>query len=132
MKHVFQVMLVGALIAGISGVAGAQNLTGRGRVMTPASSIERVGDAGVRAHTHLRIFEPETGRPFAGPPFTGYGYETPASIACIYGWSRKNLVAIPTPSKRIPLAATGRLPSSTPTITQPHSRISRRSRRSSD
>ncbi len=85
MKHVFQVMLVGALIAGISGVAGAQNLTGRGRVMTPASSIERVGDAGVRAHTHLRIFEPETGRPFAGPPFTGYGYETPASIACIYG-----------------------------------------------
>ena len=56
----------------------------RGRVMSPASSIAHPGDRGVRAHTHLQVFMPEDALPFAGPPFAGLGFETPASLACVY------------------------------------------------
>src|SRR5262249_16416758 len=57
----------------------------RGRVMSPASSIAHSGDKGVRAHTHLQVFVPEeTITPSAGPPFSGLGFETPASLACVY------------------------------------------------
>lgn len=54
-------------------------------VVVPKSSLEKPGDIGVRAHTNIKLFVPDTGKPEAGPPFAGYGYETPASIACIYG-----------------------------------------------
>ncbi|HVO57510.1 MAG TPA: S53 family peptidase [Dongiaceae bacterium] len=64
----------------------------------PASSVEKPADLGVNAHTHLKVLMPEGGK-FAGaaqpqelPPFLGYFYETPASIACIY-----NLVSRPRP-----------------------------------
>ena len=60
----------------------------RGHVVVPASSIAKAGDAGKRAHTNVRIFVPDGGfknaNPFAGPPFSGYGFETPASIGCLY------------------------------------------------
>ena len=63
----------------------AQPRLPHGRVMTPASSIARANDKGVRAHTHLQIFVPEEAvTPFAGPPFAGFGFETPASLACVY------------------------------------------------
>src|SRR6476661_1717033 len=65
--------------------ATAQSRLPHGRVMTPASSIARASDKGVRAHTHLQIFVPEEAvTPFAGPPFAGFGFETPASLACVY------------------------------------------------
>jgi len=65
--------------------AVAQSRAPRGRVMAPGSSIARAGDAGVRAHTHLQVFVPEqTVTPFAGPPSAGLGFETPASLACVY------------------------------------------------
>ena len=56
-------------------------------VNTPASSIPNPEDAGQRAHTNLKILgSAMSGAPqTAGPPFPGYFYETPASIACIYG-----------------------------------------------
>jgi subtilase family serine protease len=43
--------------------------------------------AGVQAHTHLQMLAAKfTGTPnVSGPPFPGLFYETPASIACIYG-----------------------------------------------
>jgi subtilase family serine protease len=43
--------------------------------------------AGVQAHTHLQMLAAKfTGTPSnIGPPFPGLFYETPASIACIYG-----------------------------------------------
>jgi subtilase family serine protease len=50
-----------------------------------------LGDAGVRAHTNFRLlqpnhpFSPAAIRPNSGPPYPGYLYETPASIACVYG-----------------------------------------------
>jgi kumamolisin len=59
----------------------------RGRVVVPDSSIERAGDVGKRFHTNIRIFVPTDGfvtPQVVGPPFAGYFFETPASIACVY------------------------------------------------
>jgi kumamolisin len=62
-----------------------QSKSPRGRVMAPGSSIAHPGDTGVRARTHLQVFVPEQAvTPFAGPPFAGLGFETPASLACVY------------------------------------------------
>jgi len=71
-------------LAGQNAPAAAQNKSWRGRVMSPASSIVRPGDKGVRAHTHLQVFVPEDAVPLVGPPFSGLGFETPASLACVY------------------------------------------------
>src|SRR6266550_41287 len=71
-------------------VSAAQNQSRKGHVVIPESSVERAGDNGVMAHTHLRIMMPEGGvftgtpQPNELPPFPGYFFETPASIACIY------------------------------------------------
>ena len=51
----------------------------------PNSSIAKPGDAGRFAHTHLQIAATATGRPEVyGPPFAGFGYESPQSLACVY------------------------------------------------
>jgi kumamolisin len=79
----------------------AQESAHRGRVITPESAIERPEDIGIRAHTPYRIFVPADRSRFGGdpngyampaavvaavgPPFSGYAFETPASLACIYG-----------------------------------------------
>jgi kumamolisin len=70
---------------------------GQGQVVIPYSSTESPGDAGQRAHTNYRILvptpqerlnpqaRPQTIAPATvGPPYSGYFYETPASLACIY------------------------------------------------
>ncbi|MGB8260083.1 MAG: S53 family peptidase [Terracidiphilus sp.] len=69
---------------------------GGGQVVTPASSIQRPEDLGVRMHTHFKIFVPP-GRPegLVGfpaeknhsvyTPVSGWWAETPATLACIYG-----------------------------------------------
>lgn len=60
-----------------------------GHIFVPTSSMARPADLGKRAHTNVQLFILD--RPFgqlnpaAGkPPLSGYGYETPASIACLY------------------------------------------------
>jgi kumamolisin len=71
-------------------VCVAQNQSRKGHVVIPESSVAQAGDAGVVAHTHLRIMMPESGvltgtpQPSELPPFPGFFFETPASIACIY------------------------------------------------
>jgi kumamolisin len=71
-------------------VGAAQIQPGKGHLVVPASSTEHIGDSGVRAHTNLRIMMPQAGiltgktQPSELPPFPGYFFETPASIACIY------------------------------------------------
>ena len=88
------VLLVLVTLVLSPGASFAQELRGRqfkGQVMVPASSLEHPGDAGFRAHTHLRILVPREGR-FEGaaqhaagaPPVLGLFFETPASIACVY------------------------------------------------
>ncbi|HVV62213.1 MAG TPA: hypothetical protein VHD14_10710, partial [Pseudolabrys sp.] len=60
-------------------------------LITPASSIARPEDAGRRMHTNTKILLPiDNARPHAinpatnQPPFSGYPYETPSSLACLY------------------------------------------------
>jgi subtilase family serine protease len=77
-----------ALLLAICVPAVGQGLH-KGHVVLPDSSIEKLADIGKRAHTNLRMFVPEGGfqspQPMVvGPPFSGYFFETPASIACVY------------------------------------------------
>jgi len=97
MRHSTVRLAIAALLfAGCTATALAQNPTlpqsswGQtlisNNVVTPASSISNPADAGLRAHTNLKILGGAmTGAPeVTGPPFPGYFFETPASIACIY------------------------------------------------
>jgi subtilase family serine protease len=67
-------------------LAPAQVRPAIGNVVTPDSSVEKPGDAGRRAHTNIHVLQQlsrENVRPFAAP-YSGYAYETPASLACVY------------------------------------------------
>jgi len=55
-----------------------------GTLVIPASSQINAADKGKRAHTNLRFILPATSSPLEAPPYSGYGYDTPASLACIY------------------------------------------------
>jgi kumamolisin len=94
---------------GVVTLASAQAQTRGGQVTIPASSTEHKGDIGLRAHTNIKVFTPTGGLPEAaaalssGPPFAGYLFETPASLACIYnfvpqsaGCNPNDVTAVPT------------------------------------
>lgn len=76
-------------------LAGAQvSRTSAGTLIRPAVSLAKAEDAGVRVHTNTRVLvldsngtvQPAGVGPAAGlPPSSGYVYNTPASLACIYG-----------------------------------------------
>jgi subtilase family serine protease len=56
-------------------------------ISSPRSSVAKPGDAGVRAHTNIKILGADgmSGSPqVSGAPFPGLFFETPASLACIY------------------------------------------------
>ncbi len=82
--------------------AQEKSLAHKGRIIIPESGMERPEDVGVRMHTTYQIFVPEdlaghgaapgsygfpeqTPPPPVGPPLSGYAFETPSSIACLYG-----------------------------------------------
>jgi kumamolisin len=78
-----------------AGEASGQWASRGGHAVLPDSSIEQPEHVGRRAHTNFKIFMPNAGMaarqtspeaaPQAGgPPFGGYFYETPASLACVY------------------------------------------------
>lgn len=69
--------------------AFAQRHSVRGRVMVPRSSMAQPGDAGKVFHTNIEVFMPDAQKPFVGPPFAGYAFETPASLGCVYGLTRR-------------------------------------------
>jgi subtilase family serine protease len=83
-------LAIGTILGGCATAVLAQGIGpgGHTSVTIPASSVAKPGDAGVRAHTNVRLLsfpgefngEPQAG----GPPFAGYFYEDPASLACIY------------------------------------------------
>ncbi len=56
-----------------------------GAISIPESSKTKPEDKGLRAHTNVRYALPLGANPAELPPFRGYLYETPASLACIYG-----------------------------------------------
>jgi subtilase family serine protease len=84
-----------ALIAITANDANSQWAARGGHAVTPESSIEQPEHVGFRAHTNFKFYVPadgmaaRQGSPEAipqasGPPFKGYFYETPASLACVY------------------------------------------------
>jgi subtilase family serine protease len=74
--------------AGASNGAAEPNARGlhtaRGTVVIPAASRANAGDLGLRAHITLRYIVSQGATPDEAPPFAGYAYETPASLACLY------------------------------------------------
>ncbi len=103
MRRTSLFITLAALLASSAMSAPAQqtSVSHKGRIVIPESGFERAEDVGVRMHTTYQILIPaDRGKfgaapnslafprqnivPFAGPPFSGYGFETPASIACIY------------------------------------------------
>ncbi len=69
--------------------SGALRLPGlHGTVIVPSSSIARPGDAGVRAHTNIRILAPG-GDIVPNDAAPSGSYENPASLACLYGLTAK-------------------------------------------
>jgi len=101
-------VVTAAFSFGAVNLASAQAQHRGGQVTIPASSTERKGDIGHRAHTNIKIFTPTGGLPkqstaLVGPPFAGYLFETPASLACIYnlvpqsaGCNPNTVTAVPT------------------------------------
>jgi len=97
MKRSIELMAVAAavLLFGFATSTPAQNLagasvasprirSGEGRVTIPESSKAKPGDAGVRAHANVLVFTLKAGKPDEAPPYSGFGFETPASLACVY------------------------------------------------
>ena len=87
------IAVLAALSLLLGNAAVAQSGRHKGSVVIPSSSMERSQDAGERAHTNIRVFIPDEGlmspRPLSvGPPYAGYMYETPASVACVYQLAR--------------------------------------------
>src|SRR5271167_2151749 len=84
------IAMTAAISFGVVSLASAQAQHLGGQVTIPASSTELKKDIGLRAHTNIKIFTPTGGLPqegaaaVSGPPFAGYLFETPASLACIY------------------------------------------------
>jgi len=69
----------------------ANAVLGQSSVTIPPSSIANPADAGSTFHTNVQVRAFPTGRPQpdGGPPMSGYFYEDPASLACIYGLTRQ-------------------------------------------
>jgi subtilase family serine protease len=79
------VLVAALLLFAFAVPALAQTKSGEGRVTIPESSKANPGDAGVRFHSNVEIFTPKAGKPAEAPPYSGYAFETPASLACLYG-----------------------------------------------
>jgi kumamolisin len=84
-----------ALLLGCAAAALAQTPAATPAGVTfPPASVAHPGDAGQKSHAFLQILgkgSPMTGKLQAyGPPYSGYFYETPASIACVYSLGLPN------------------------------------------
>jgi kumamolisin len=95
MRHSTASLVIAAtLFAGCASTGLAQSASPGGgtSVTIPTSSIANPLDAGKRGHTNIRfLLSPGkfNGAPqLTGPPFPGYFYEDPASLACIYNLVR--------------------------------------------
>ncbi len=88
-KHILVSLLGVAFMIGLGSITASAQLRPTPNTVTlPPSSVAKPGDAGIKVHTNVRFLGSQgmTGTPqTSGPPFAGYFYETPASLACIYG-----------------------------------------------
>jgi len=73
------------LVCGVSGqTIGKKQILSPRTVVIPASSKSVSTDAGLRFHTNVRFLSNPSATPSEAPPYSGYAYETPASLACVY------------------------------------------------
>jgi subtilase family serine protease len=82
-----QAIALGAFLLTTASSARAQGRSSADRsrtVVVPASSHAMAGDLGKAAHTNVRYISVGSVSQSAAPPFSGYGYETPQSLGCIY------------------------------------------------
>jgi subtilase family serine protease len=63
--------------------------SGQGSRFVPGSSQPMAGDAGLRMRTHVRLFVPVQQVNPESASASGYFFETPASLACLYGLTTK-------------------------------------------
>ncbi len=100
--------IAAALLIGGAICAPAQS-TRVGRAITPPSTIPGPTDAGQRANTNIEIISGEFGGTpqTAGPPFPGFLYETPASLACIYNLVNSAWIPQCNPNASLPNATGG-------------------------
>jgi kumamolisin len=92
-RFIASLPIVAAVLLAFSQTSGAQGMGRSGSVVVPQSSIERPGDIGARSHTNIAL-EVVHGLPGQGllkpnltpeaPPFADFGFETPASLGCVY------------------------------------------------
>jgi kumamolisin len=75
-------LAIGALV--LSAHAQERRHFAPGTVIIPSSNHVNAEDHGIKAHTNLRLVVPPDLGPTEAPPYLGYGYETPASLACVY------------------------------------------------
>jgi kumamolisin len=91
----FVASAVALFLFGFSLSVAAQSTSVQGHVLIPASSLPQPADAegNIMAQTALRLLVPSatqmnfganSAQPSELPPFPGYLYETPASVACLY------------------------------------------------
>lgn len=84
--------VVAAVLLAFAQTSEAQVASSSVSVLVPQSSIQRPEDVGVRSHTNtmLKLVHGSADQGLAqpnavgAPPFTGYGFETPASLGCVY------------------------------------------------
>jgi kumamolisin len=72
----------------------------KGTLVIPKSSMIQTVPAGHKfaAHTNVELFIPAGITPEELPPYAGLGYETPASVACVYDFSPQVSGCIPNSS----------------------------------
>lgn len=89
----------------VSAIATAQIRPMSGKVLVPNSSIEKPTDIGRFAHTNIQVFLPKelSREQTSGPPYAGYAYETPASLACVYALVTPVAGCNPNQATRLPL-----------------------------
>ncbi|MDR3436569.1 S53 family peptidase [Telmatospirillum sp.] len=69
--------------------------SGQGSIHKPASSLPESGDAGTRMRTHVSKFVPMQQMNPQSASVSGYFFETPASLACLYGLTTTTTGCIP-------------------------------------
>jgi kumamolisin len=87
MKNSILSLPIAAVLLGACAITASGQTAVPTTVTFPPSSVAAPGDAGVRSHTNLAYVGPAgkaSKSPDLGPPFPGYLFQTPASIACIY------------------------------------------------
>ncbi|WP_146030122.1 S53 family peptidase [Methylocella silvestris] len=85
-------------------------------VTTPSSSIAKSAEAGKAAHTNTKFIGPKGlapsnaagprsgAAPAGSPPYADYGFETPASLACLYGLVAASAGCNPNVASAVPTA----------------------------